>query len=268
VTATDAPPSARADDEVQVWWMAVDEQSGDTLEQAASRVMSAQDRQRHERLRRADDRRRDLAARLLVRGMLGASLGLPAAELAFVAGAHGRPALAPSVPGAAGLSFNLSHTDRLVVMGLARGRELGVDVEDTRRSPPLQVARSQFAPAEVQALDALGANEQPRRFWELWTFKEAYVKARALGLGLGLDRVGIEWPGDGPARLRLDETLHDDAARWQLWQLQPDAHHLVALCVQARPGECLRLRCAAVTAAQGRLECGPASTVRRPAPGP
>ena len=88
------------------------------------------------------------------------------------------------------LSFNLSHTERLIVCLVALDREVGVDAEDTERAgETVEVADRFFSPTEVAALRALPAQSRRRRFFQYWTLKEAYIKARGMGLSLPLKPV-------------------------------------------------------------------------------
>ncbi|MBX7079488.1 MAG: 4'-phosphopantetheinyl transferase superfamily protein [Nannocystaceae bacterium] len=131
----------------------------------------------------------------------------------FVRGPRGRPELA----GGERLVFSLSHTRSRVACALARrepGRtlELGIDVEAVEVDPPLQLVDAKFAAREVARVRGLAGTARARAFYEIWTLKEAYLKARGLGLSLPLHAIAIE---AGP-RLTLDPTLGDDAARWHL----------------------------------------------------
>jgi 4'-phosphopantetheinyl transferase len=97
-----------------------------------------------------------------------------------------------------------------------------------------------FAPDERAALAALPAAAQPRRFIELWTLKEAYIKARGLGLSLPLERISLTLD-DAQPRLTLDPSLGDDAASWQLALWSPTATHAAALCVRRGDGPLLTI---------------------------
>jgi 4'-phosphopantetheinyl transferase len=113
--------------------------------------------------------------------------------------------------------------------------DVGVDVESLRRAAPLEVADRFFAPAEVAALRALPEREQASRFFDYWTFKESYVKARGLGLRLPLDKFVVVLD-DGPPRLEIDPSLVDHGAAWRLAQLKPTPEHVVSLCARRRVG--------------------------------
>ena len=139
----------------------------------------------------------------------------------FVADSHGRPEVALRHAPAAGLSFNVSHTPGLVVLGVGCGRPLGVDTEHVRsRQAPLGVAERFFAAAEAAALRALPEADRSRRFFEYWTLKEAYAKARSLGLSLPLRDFAVQFIGDRAVALSVDGEVAGAASPWQLWRFR------------------------------------------------
>lgn len=176
-----------------------------------------------------------LVARALVRSTLSRYAAIDPADWRFVNNQWGRPDIDPA-HGLGDLRFNLSHTDGLIAVALARG-ELGVDVEDTwRRSHTDQIAEHFFAPAEVAELRALAPEQQHGRFFTLWTLKEAYIKARGMGLAISLHRFayGLD-PGPG-VRLSLDPEIGDVATGWQFHVAAPNERHRLALAVRF-PGD-------------------------------
>jgi 4'-phosphopantetheinyl transferase len=93
-----------------------------------------------------------------------------------------RKAFLKSLQGPDSVEFNLSHSGSRAWLAFARGREVGVDVEQIRNTLDYEVlALRFFSPAEQKELTALGAAEKCRGFFRCWTRKEAYIKA------LGLD---------------------------------------------------------------------------------
>ena len=181
----------------------------------------------------ARDRELGLATRALARRVLSRYDAVPPAAWRFVANAHGRPEIA-SPPSS--LRFNLSNTAGLVVCAVARGDDVGVDVEDVGRAAPLEVAERFFAPFEVAALNRLPPERRPLRFFEYWTLKESYIKARGLGLALPLERFWFHLDGEPAPRLTVDPSLGDDSGAWRFTQLRPTARHLVALCARRHDG--------------------------------
>jgi phosphopantetheinyl transferase len=133
------------------------------------------------------------------------------------------------------IQFNVANTAGLVGCAIALDRELGLDLEAHRADAPPELVARCFTPAERAGLAARPAADQPRRFVELWVCKEAYLKARGVGLGLPLEHIDVVLD-DGDPHLRLDPALGDDAATWQLALWSPTPAHAAALCVRRPAG--------------------------------
>ena len=160
----------------------------------------------------------------------------------FAANEYGRPAIVEPEE-ARGLSFNLSHTRGLIVCLVARGREVGVDVENRERNGELlKIAHRYFSPSEVEALRALPARDQHERFFVYWTLKESYIKARGMGLAIPLAQFSFEV--DEPKRgirISFDPRLEDDPARWQFTMLSYGKRHPIAASISSRGDRPARL---------------------------
>lgn len=123
-----------------------------------------------------------LAGRRLLRTIMGALANVPPADVQLVENAHGAISLSQSC----GWQFNLSHTEGLLAFAVSRDR-VGVDVEwITRPGRTVELADRYFAASEIAALRALPEASQRDRFFALWTLKEAYIKARGMGLAIPL----------------------------------------------------------------------------------
>ncbi len=141
------------------------------------------ERARAARFRSAEARERFVAGRALLKMALGARLKLPAPSIRLRVEPSGRPVLLDPAPG---IHFSLSHAGERVVVACA-DREVGVDIERLRPLPDaLDLARRFYDASEAKALEALEGERRSRAFLQLWTHKEALVKARGLGLGAGL----------------------------------------------------------------------------------
>ncbi|MBK6919406.1 MAG: 4'-phosphopantetheinyl transferase superfamily protein [Deltaproteobacteria bacterium] len=177
------------------------------------------------------DRLRYAAAHLLLRRALTQlQPGREAHAWRFVRGPYDRPVLHPSHPER--VSFSLTHTAGVVACAVADATlEVGIDAESFTRAAPLELAAAKFAAAEREWLAVHDGEARARAFYELWTLKEAYLKARGLGLALPLDSLTVV-PGD-PPRIELAAELHDDAARWSL-SLRRHADAVVAIAVGRR----------------------------------
>lgn len=155
----------------------------------------------------------------------------------FMRAAHGRPELAG--PGETlSLSFNVAHTDDQIIVALSAAGRVGVDVEaQQRESDALALARRYFRPEEVAALEALPAPQRQQRFLELWTLKEACVKATGEGLARGLRRVGFTL--DAASGIAPLSMAPEGGDAWQFWQWSLAGRHLVALALQGGREPCV-----------------------------
>lgn len=163
--------------------------------------------------------------------MLGAYLGVPAASVVLETQEHGRPVLSGAYRD--GLSFNWSHSHDQALIALTRGVLPGVDLERLRAHPKaVPIARRYFSADETAALEALPVDQRDRAFLELWTAKEAVLKALGRGLAFGLDRLSIAGPSNLPVLHRLEGH---EAHQWQLHRLILDDQHVGTLAWQGAP---------------------------------
>lgn len=221
--------------EIHLWLAFYDEIGEAHLHAAYRELLDAGEKEQEPRFYFARDRRRYLVTRTLVRTVLSRYVPMDPREWVFSANPYGRPAIANAQ--ATDLSFNLSHTHSLIVLAVTRGRAVGVDVENVRaREVTMDVANHYFAPREVAELAAVPSHEQQYRFFEYWTFKESYIKARGMGLSLPLDKFSFHYPDDRAVAIAIHPELADDAARWQFWQFRPTPEYLVAVCAERVDG--------------------------------
>jgi 4'-phosphopantetheinyl transferase len=139
-------------------------------------------------------------ARGALRRILGGYLGVDPGALVFAHGPSGKPFL----PGSR-LCFNVSHSGSLVLVVVAHGRQVGVDVEQVRAVPEADAIATRFcSPSEQEALGRIPPADRQGAFLALWTCKEALAKLTGEGVGaLPLDVVR-----DAPPGCRM-EPLHD-----------------------------------------------------------
>lgn len=197
------------------------------------RLLSEEEREKRARFYFERDRHRYLVTRAMVRTVLAKYTHVEARDWRFAINPYGRPSIAPGLALARRIEFNVSHTDGLVVMAVACERTIGVDVENVRvRKADIGGAERYFAEAEVAALRALPRERQQDRFFQYWTLKESYIKARGLGLSIPLDRFAFDLDDVTGIRLTIAPSLGDSPGRWRFWQLQLGHEHLAALCAE------------------------------------
>jgi 4'-phosphopantetheinyl transferase len=221
-----------APDEVHLW-ITTSERVPPSLLTDYRRLLDDGERARADRFVFPHDRDAFTIAHALVRCALSRYAAVAPSAWSFVANAHGRPQVRAS--SLLELDFNLSHSDGIAVCLVGRG-VLGVDVEHLGRAAPVEIADDWFAPSEARALALLPLAARPRRFYEYWTLKEAYIKARGLGLTLPLDAFAFSFEGARP-RIAFAPPIDDDAARWWFTLLDVTANDLVAVALRDGPAD-------------------------------
>lgn len=213
--------------DVAVWLARPDEIRAPELVARYERVLSPDEHEQHARFRREADRHLYLVAHALVRCVLARYARLAPEALVFATNRHGRPELAPAprVP----LHFNLTHTHGLVACAVSR-REVGVDVESLDRHTDVDgLVGDVLSAHEAYDVSTTPASQRPLRFLHYWTLKEAYIKARGMGLALPLDRFTFVLEPHGGIAVRFERPLNDAPEDWQFALYQPTASHLLAI---------------------------------------
>jgi 4'-phosphopantetheinyl transferase len=241
-------PLALPPDEVHLWHATLRDWDVAQIERWRS-LLSEDEGQRLERL--AFDRLKHeyLLTRALCRITLSRywpSTG-PAAWR-FQRNAWGRPR-AMVAPHGLLLDFNLAHSHGVVVMAVASPpRQVGVDVELVERDcAAWDIARRCFSQAERSGLESLPLARRVERFFELWSAKEAYIKARGFGLSMPLDAFTVDiesGTGEGATAAWLASVPPDDDP--QLWALTlfdfPPRHKLALCCRRSYRTESVAVR--------------------------
>ncbi|TPK20107.1 4'-phosphopantetheinyl transferase superfamily protein [Mesorhizobium sp. B2-5-9] len=206
-------------------------------EQAAClRLSSPLERQRYEAFKSRDAGLQYLAGRGLVRTTLSRYRNIAPQDWRFLANRNERPFLDPEL-GVANLHFNLSHTRGLVACVVGAIEEIGVDVERRDRDAGLdELAPVVLAPVEKERFAKLPRDLQPEFFFAHWTLKEAYVKARGMGLSLPVQEICLDI-ASSPPTMSFAGAIDDDPARWRLWTLRPTVEHIVGVAAAPAGGQ-------------------------------
>lgn len=224
-------------DDIHLWLAYYDEIDDPLLHAHYRALMSRSEQDQEPRFYFARDRRRYLVTRALVRTVLSRYAGLAPAQWEFRTNPYGRPEIANvGLPGGQ-IAFNISHTHSLIILGVTRRRALGVDVENVQSRPvSLDIADQCFAQPEVATLARTPAELRQQRFFEFWTLKESYIKARGMGLSLPLSKFSFSFPAQRRVRIDIDPDLGDDPRRWCFWQFSPAVPYLAAICAERLAG--------------------------------
>jgi len=188
---------ALAADEVHLWRSRLDPP-------LAGRSLSADEWQRAQRMS-GPLRARFVTARESLRQVLGRYLQREPDAIAFEYGTRGKPRLRDG-----SLHFSLSHSGDWGLIAIAT-REIGVDLEQVRPRPALQLARRFFSDCEAAAIARAPAADRDRIFLRMWTIKEARLKATGVGLVGSLARVAVDLSCPGRCPGEPDWTIREVA---------------------------------------------------------
>lgn len=214
-----SPPAAPrlAPNEVHIWVADLDLPPSQI--QALGHALSEDEQRRAARYQFPEHRRQFIAARGRLRQILARYLGAQPGELQYAHNRFGKPSLTGG-PAESDLRFNLSHSGGMAALAIARGVDLGVDLELVwGREAPIEIAPRFFSPTEVAALASLDPENRERGFFTCWVRKEAYIKARGEGLSCPLDAFSVSLSPDRPPRLLANSLDPREPSRWLLREL-------------------------------------------------
>lgn len=156
------------------------------LTEQCLRVLSPNEKLKFQKFYFDKDKLLYLHSHAMLRRLLAAYSALKPEDLVFTHNAYGKPAMNHPKP----LSFNLSHAHQMAVLAISSDPQidLGADIEYTQgREDIIDLADHYFSPSESQLLREQFRTQQCTTFFQLWTLKEAYIKAIGKGLSMALD---------------------------------------------------------------------------------
>lgn len=208
--------------EIDVWAVSL-ETDEDTYNRLLA-MLSLEECHRARRFRQARDSRWFVLRRGMLRELLGRELGCDPRDVRILADEFGKPAVEGS-----NLRFNLSHSRGIALYVLTRNLQIGCDLE--RLNSPLatdEAAELVLSPAERDAWNRTEGARREATFLRYWTCKEAYLKARGIGLEAPLCKITVS--EDDPAR--FVSLPDDDPSAWSLATFCPATGSLAALVVR------------------------------------
>lgn len=211
-SSTPARLSPPGPGEVRVWLTKLD--PGAAVVDRLFAVLSPDERKRAARFHFRRDAMRWIVGRTTLRAVLGHCVGTDPAAIAFDYGEKGKPALA----GPTDLQFSVTHSAEVAAYAVTVGAPVGVDVERLRPLDQLEsIAEHTFSRRECEVLRGLPVQLRLAGFFNCWTRKEAYVKARGEGLSYPLQRFSVSLEPGAPARL---ESVDDAPGHVQAWTME------------------------------------------------
>ncbi|MGA8670935.1 MAG: 4'-phosphopantetheinyl transferase superfamily protein [Terracidiphilus sp.] len=210
-----------------LWCGYPDDVADEAARDGCALILNEDERARWKAFRFEKHRREYLTSCALARFALSQYHSLAPEAWRFQVNAYGKPSPDPEC----GLRFNLSNSPGLVVCLIAHGNEVGVDLEPYEHAGEIaRLSETAFSPLELAQLEELHGSEKTDWALSLWTLKEAYLKARGMGLSLPLNKFSFLFGRPAGIRLELNPCLEDEAERWRFCLLDR-AGHRIAIAV-------------------------------------
>jgi 4'-phosphopantetheinyl transferase len=217
--------------EVHVWKFNLDD--GPDTTTVLLKLLSEKERGQALRFHHMRDRSGYVVSHGMMRMLLGGYLGVQPEAINFAVTADGKPYL-PPLPGKAPIRFNLSHSGKLAVIGIASGLEIGIDIEFMDMDFPIaDAARQVLTDTEFDAVASLPDQLRIPEFYRYWTMKEAYLKG--VGTGIAREMNSFEVSGGKPAYGCGAADLPKNGGDWMLFELPPIPGYAGALAVGTEP---------------------------------
>jgi len=221
--------------EAHVWSCPLDMLSYEGVWNALGEILSMAEREKLQRRRAGRIQLEYLAARVVVRTVLSAYTDVPSADLVFQQDSLGRPSLAS--PNDANLDFNVSHTDGVIMVGVAANGWIGIDVEDVSRDVGLDSLLPDFLTNDERNwVESARPTERAQRILRLWTLKEAWCKAVGLGMSAEFHKAAFRFQGEHLRSAQVTDATAGELT-WIFHQIPVAERFLlaVALGVQSEP---------------------------------
>jgi 4'-phosphopantetheinyl transferase len=217
-------------DDVHVWRIDLKQTESNT--RSLARLLNEDETSRAGRFYFPKHRDRFIVARGVLRLILGRYLEADPAQLRFSYSPYGKPSLRGKYS-ASELQFNLAHSHEAAVYAFTLRRQIGIDIEYMRADTSGdEIAERFFAATEVAALLALPPEQRTAAFFNCWTRKEAYIKARGEGLSFPLGDFAVSLAPGEPAALLSVVGAPQETSRWSLRELTPGVGYVAAIAVE------------------------------------
>ncbi|MGK0372960.1 MAG: 4'-phosphopantetheinyl transferase [Glaciecola sp.] len=224
--------------EIHLWFVYSEQIQDSELLASYRNIISLTEARKNSRFLFEKGRQQHLITRALVRSVLSEYIGsVSPGEWEFTQNEYGKPEVLPVMlpfP----LKFNLSHAKSMIVLAVSNGQEVGVDVESVDRDIASdKLANYAFSKKEYEQLKQVEAAFFQERFFDFWTFKEAYIKACGMGLSIPLDSFSFIFSETNKnmnkVSIKFEKERRDDPKYWKFWQIKPCKKFTVSLALKS-----------------------------------
>lgn len=195
-------------------------------------ILSADEIERAGRFHFEKDQNRFIAARGLLRQILGLYLGEKPQRLQFEYTDFGKPVFGTNSD-YKGLHFNLSHSANFALCAITQSREVGIDIERIRSEISVdQIVRRFFSPSEIRSIEMLHEEKRNQLFFQYWTRKEAFLKATGKGLSFPMEQCDVSLMSGVTFSPVIFQDEKSESSDWHVQDLFPAEGYAAAIAVE------------------------------------
>jgi 4'-phosphopantetheinyl transferase len=219
--------------EVHLWCVFPGQiQDDDILLEKYKSLLQEEETSRMDKFFFPEDKKYFLITRALVRATLSRYVALSPLDWRFRITSKGKPFIANESIETKTISFNLTHTEGLILLGISKNSTLGIDSEKiSEKLDFLAIAQNSFADNEIAVLKNTSGRKQLELFFKYWTLKESYLKARGVGLSFPLNSLSFQFDSEGRISCQMDSQLQDVSSKWKFFQFKPTEEHIMSICM-------------------------------------
>jgi len=211
-------PFSLQPDNIHLYYTCLDKIRDQRLIDQYHRILSPAESETISNIRSEKKRHESLVTKALARFVLSRCCRIAPEAVQYCVNRHGKPALMPGVTPLP-VRFNLSHCKGLAGCAVAWDADVGIDMEDQHRGVNLNLARRFFSEPEIMQLEKIKDTAgRQALFLQLWTLKEAYIKAVGKGLSMGLDKFSFFFDQGRPDIRFVSEKAINDKI-WHFFSL-------------------------------------------------
>jgi 4'-phosphopantetheinyl transferase len=216
-----------SEDDVHIW--RADLEIDEYAQRSFLTLLSPDEKNRAQKFRFARDSRNFIAARGILRSLIGRYLAINPAQVSIQYSKFGKPCIANNNF----LQFNISHSQNLALLAFTKRFTIGIDVEFV--NPEIEakdIAVNFFAKNEIVSLHALPEKQQALGFFNCWTRKEAFIKAVGEGLSFPLDKFEVSLEPGKPAKLLATDWDPKAISKWSMYSMSPGENFVGCLVIE------------------------------------
>ena len=216
-----------SEDEAHIWRADLD--INESSQGSFQKLLSSDEKNRAKKFRFAKDSQNFIAARGILRLLVGKYLEINPAEISFQYGEFGKPCIQNDNA----LKFNISHSQNIALFAFTKKFNVGVDVEFVNPNIEVKdIATKFFSANEIMNLLALPEQEQTLGFFNCWTRKEAFIKAVGEGLSFPLDKFEVSLELGKPANLLATHWEPEAVSKWSMYAMSPADEFVASLVIE------------------------------------